>query len=45
MITEMTDETSPLEFYQSVVPTLCCLRVVAMRLFSGKAAAPGCERL
>jgi hypothetical protein len=45
MLAEMTDNTSPLEFYQSVVPTSCCMRVAAMRVFSGKAAALGCERL
>jgi hypothetical protein len=45
MLAERTDNTSPLEFYQSMVPTSCCVRVAAMRVFSSKAAALGCERL
>jgi hypothetical protein len=45
MLAGMTDDTSPIEFCQGVVPTLCCLRVAAMGAFSGKVAALGCERL
>jgi hypothetical protein len=30
MLAGMTDDTSPIEFYQSVVPSLCCLLVAAI---------------
>ena len=45
MLARITDDDSPLEFWQHSAPTTYLLRLVGLRVCSGKAAALGCERL
>ena len=42
---EVTDNESPLEFWQLRAPTACLIRRPALRIHSGKASALGVERL
>lgn len=45
MLGEVTDNESPLEFWQLRAPTACLIRRPALRIHSGKASALGVERL